>query len=217
MKRKTTGQLLLILAALACTASASAQMYKWKDEKGVVHFGDNPPASAREKAEVKTYAGVDGGPALPYALAQAAQANPVVLYTALNCAPCDQARGFLQQRGIPYSEKSVKTADDRQALKEAGGGVQLPLLLVGRSKLVGFAASAWNEALDAAQYPPQPMLPRGYQFAAAAPAAPPKPSPQVVAKAAEAERAAKAAAEAEEQAKFAPRPKAINGTPDFQF
>jgi glutaredoxin len=217
MKRKTTRHLPLMLAALVCTAGASAQMYKWKDDKGVVHFGDNPPASARDKAEVKTWTGADAGPALPYALAQAARANPVVLYTASNCAPCDQARGFLRQRGIPYLEKSIKTPDDRQALKEAGGDVQLPLLLVGRSKLVGFAASAWNEALDAAQYPPQPMLPRGYQFAAATPAAPPKPSPQALAKAADAERAAKAAAEAEEKAKFAPRPKAINGTPDFQF
>jgi glutaredoxin len=217
MKRKTTGQLLLTLAALVCTAGASAQMYKWKDDKGVVHFGDNPPASVREKAEVKTYAGADAGPALPYALAQAARANPVVLYTAPGCAPCDQARGFLQQRGVPYSEKSVTTADDRQALRDAGGDVQLPLLLVGRSKFVGFAASAWNEALDAAQYPSKPVLPRGYQFAAATPAAPPKPSPQDLAKAAQAERAAKAAAEAEEKAKFAPKPKAINGTPDFQF
>jgi glutaredoxin len=217
MKRKTTGKLMLMLAALVCAAGASAQMYKWKDDRGVVHFGDNPPASARDKAEVKSYAGADGGPELPYALAQAVRTSPVVLYTAANCAPCEQARGFLRQRGIPYSEKSVKTADDRQALKEAGGDLQLPLLLVGRSKLVGFAAGGWNEALDAAQYPPQPVLPRGYQFAAATPAAPPKPSPQVLARVADAERAAKAAAEAEEKAKFAPRPKAVNGTPDFQF
>jgi glutaredoxin len=218
MDRKTiVKQCLLTLAALVCTAGASAQMYKWKDDKGVVHFGDKPPASVLDKTEVKSYAGPDGGPELPYALTQAVRANPVVLYTAANCAPCDQARGFLRQRGIPHSEKSVKTAHDRQALKEAGGELQLPLLLVGRSRLVGFAASGWNDALDAAQYPPQPMLPRGYQFAAATPAAPPKPSPQVLAKAADAERAAKAAAEAEEQAKFAPRPKAINGTPDFQF
>jgi glutaredoxin len=217
MKRKRTLDLLLTLATLACTASATAQMYKWKDDKGVVHFSDAPPATARGKAEVRTYAGADAGPALPYALAQAARANPVVLYTASACAPCDQARSFLQHRGIPYSEKSIKTADDQQKLKEAGSDGQLPLLLVGRSKLVGFAAGAWNEALDAAQYPSQPMLPRGYQFAAATPAAAPGPSPQAQAQAAAAERAARAAAEAEEKARFAPRPKPINGTPDFQF
>jgi glutaredoxin len=208
---------MLLLATLLCTASASAQMYKWKDAQGVVHFTDMPPASAQDKAEVRTYAPADSGPALPYELAQAAHAHPVTLYTASSCAPCDQARSFLQQRGIPYAEKSVKTADDRQTLKEAGSDAKLPLLLVGHSTFVGFAAGAWKEALDAAHYPSQPMLPRGYQFAAAAPAAPPKPSPQALAQAAAVERAARAAAEAEEKTRFAPRPAPINGTPDFQF
>jgi glutaredoxin len=208
---------MIALAALLCAASASAQVYKWKDAKGVIHFSDIPPATALDKSEVRTRAAADSGPALPYELAQAARSNPVTLYTAGGCAPCDQARGFLQHRGIPYSEKTVSSAEDSQNLKEAGSEGQLPLLLIGRNKLVGFAAGAWNEALDAAAYPAQPALPRGYQFAAATPAAPPKPSPQALTQAAAAERAARAAAEAEEKAKFAPKPPPINGTPDFQF
>jgi hypothetical protein len=83
--------------------------------------------------------------------------------------------------------------------------------------LTGFSASALNAALDTAGYPSQSVLPRGYQFAQAAPAAPRKPPPEQVAQAEAAERAAKAAAESEEKAKFAPKPPAINGTPDFQF
>jgi glutaredoxin len=209
--------MLIALAALLCAASASAQVYKWKDEKGVVHFSDTPPANARDKARLRNAGGGDSGPALPYELAQAARAHPVTLYTASSCGPCDQARTFLQQRGIPYSEKSVSTVEDSRKLKEAGSDGSLPLLLVGRDKLVGFQASAWNAALDAAAYPAQPILPRGYQFAAATPAAPPQPSPQALAQAAAAERAARAEAEAEEKAKFAPKPPAVNGTPDFQF
>lgn len=216
MGRTIAGTLALTLAALLCAASAGAQVYKWKDAKGVTHFSDTPPPSAREKAEVKNYGG-DLGPALPFELAQAARNNPVTLYSASPCGPCDQARSFLQRRGIPYTEKSISNADDQQKLKEAGGDGQLPLLLVGRARLTGFAAGAWNEALDTAGYPAKSILPRGYQFAAATPAAPRKPSPVELAKAEEAERAAKAAAEAEEKAKFAPRPKPINGTPDFQF
>jgi glutaredoxin len=219
MNQKTiAGPLLLLLAALLCAASASAQMYKWTDAKGVIHFSDTPPASSLQKAEVKTYgAGEQPGPALPYELAQAARANPVRLYTTAACRPCDQARSFLQKRGIPYAEKSVSSADDQQALKAAGSDGQLPLLLVGRSKLVGFNPNQWNDALDAA-YPSQSMLPRGYQFAAATPAAPPKAAQQDAARAAAAERAARAAAQqADQQAKFAPRPPPKNGTPDFQF
>lgn len=213
MKLKTTAKLLLTVAALLCTASAGAQVYKWKDAKGVVHFSDTPPAWASDKAEVRTYGSGDASPALPYEVAQAARANPVTLYTAPGCAPCDQGRSFLQQRGIPYSEKSVSTGDDAQTLKQAGSNGQLPLLLVGRTRLLGFQNESWSDALNAAAYPAQSALPRGFQFASATPAAPRKPS----AKEQAAGRAAKAAAEAEEKAKFAPKRPAINGTPDFQF
>jgi glutaredoxin len=213
MKRKTIAGPLLLLAALLCAGSASAQMYKWTDAKGVIHFSDTPPASARGRTETKTYSGSGAsGPALPYELAQAVRANPVTFFTTSPCAPCDQGRSFLQQRGIPYSEKTVITADDQQVLKAAGSDGQVPLLLVGHTKLVGYAPNAWKEALDAA-YPAKPMLPRGYQFGAATPAAAPKPSSQELAKAA----AAREAAEAEEKAKFARKPPPINGTPDFQF
>jgi glutaredoxin len=216
-RKKSAYPTFIALAALLCAAGASAQVYKWKDEKGVIHFSDRAPADARDKAELRTLGGGDAGPPLPYELAQAARANPVTLYTASSCAPCDQGRSFLQQRGIPYSEKSVSTADDSRKLKEAGSEGTLPLLLVGPNKLTGFEAGAWKAALDAAAYPAQPVLPRGYQFAAATPAAPPQQSPQALARAAAAERAARAAAEAAEKAKFAPKPPPVNGTPDFQF
>jgi glutaredoxin len=213
MKRKTIAGPLLLLAALLCAGSAGAQVYKWKDAKGVIHFSDIPPASNRDRTEVRSYSGSGAsGPALPYELAQAVRANPVTFYTTSSCTPCDQARSFLQQRGIPYSEKTVTTTDDQQALKAAGSDGQVPMLLVGATRLLGFAPDAWKEALDKA-YPSKPMLPRGYRFGAATPAAAPRPSSQELATAA----AARAALEAEEKAKFAPRPPPINGTPDFQF
>jgi glutaredoxin len=218
MKRNaTTRTVILALAAPLCAASASAQVYKWKDAKGVIHFSDAPPPPTAQRAEVKNYAAGDSGPPLPYVLVQATRTNPVTLYTASLCGPCDQARSFLQRRGIPYAEKSVSNGEDQKKLKEAGGDGQLPLLLVGRQKLTGFSASAWNQALDAASYPAQSVLPRSYQFAQAAPAAPRAPSAQEVAQAEAAERASRAAAESEEKTRFTPKPPAINGTPDFQF
>lgn len=211
-KRSIT--VLATLAALACAAGASAQVYKWKDAKGVTHLGDRPPPSVLNKAEVKSGSSADANPALPYELAQAVHNGPVTLYTSTSCAPCDLGRKFLKQRGIPFSEKTVGTADDQQKLKEAGSDGQLPLLLVGRQKLAGFESGAWKDALDAASYPPQSTLPRGYQFAKATPAAPPKPAPQ---QAQAARQQAEAASEAEEKAKFTPKPPPKNAPKDFQF
>lgn len=215
-RNATTKTVTFTLAALLC-AGAGAQVYKWKDAKGVTHFSDNPPASALNKSEVRTSPGADANPALPYELAQAARNNPVTLYTAGACAPCDQARSFLRQRGIPFTEKTVSSADDQQKLKDAGSDGQVPLLLVGRRKLAGFDSVAWKDALDAASYPAQSVLPRGYQFAKATPAAPPRPSTQDLAAAEAAKRQAEAASEAEEKAKFAPKPPPKNGSKDFQF
>jgi hypothetical protein len=40
-------RLLVILAALAFSATASAQLYKWVDKDGKVQYGDNPPPNTK--------------------------------------------------------------------------------------------------------------------------------------------------------------------------
>jgi glutaredoxin len=201
-------------ALLLCMAGASAQMFKWVDAKGVVHYSDTPPPPSQKKIEVKPFTG--GGPAveLPYALAEAVRNNPVTLYTTADCNACDQARTLLQVRGVPFAEKTVNSNDDQQKLKEAGSPGQLPLLLVGGSKLIGFEAGAWNQALSDADYPAQRILPPTYQNPRAEAAAPPKgPSAQALARAAA--RAA-AAADAAETARLNREPPP-DVPPGFQF
>jgi glutaredoxin len=181
MKRESTLKrcALLGLGLLLCAAGASAQMFKWTDEKGVVHFSDQPPAGKDAKVETKSYAG--GDPVvLPYELAVAARNSPVILYTTADCTACDQGRALLQRRGIPFAEKTVTTNDDQQKLKEAGSPGQLPLLLVGGNKRVGFEPGAWTAVLDNAAYPQQKLLPANYQYPVAVSAAPARPARNAV-------------------------------------
>jgi len=162
------GLALLVIADVA----AAFQVYKWKDEHGVTHYGDAPPPRAKSEV-LKTDArrSVDA-PALPYELARAVQAAPVVLYTTARCDGCDQGRSLLRARGVPFAERTVATLEDQQQLRQASGGKdELPLLLVGSRGIAGFQAAAWQEALNAAAYPQKTMLPAGYRFAAALPAA----------------------------------------------
>lgn len=199
-------------------AGASAQVYKWVDAKGVTHYSDTPPAS--KQAEVKAYSGNRTAQvALPYELARAARTAPVTLYTIAQCKACDAGRALLKERGIPFSEKTVTTAADQVKLKEAGSDGQLPLLLVGRSKLLGFQLDAWNSALTNAAYPVKSMLPSRYRQPDAVAAAPVAtgPSPEMLereareaARAAEAEAAAARETEAREKKKS-------NTAPAFQF
>jgi hypothetical protein len=196
------------LALLACASTASAQMYKWKDAKGVTHYTDTPPPA--NAVPLKAFSTAASQPALPAELAAAVQSRPVTLYTTANCAGCDQGRTLLQTRGIPYTEKTVNSVDDHAALKRAGSAGQLPLLLVGRGKQIGFEAETWTTLLSEAGYPAQAMLPAGYGNPAPAPAAPP-PAPSAQ------ERELAASKAAAEQAQRERRLPPINAAPDFRF
>jgi glutaredoxin len=162
------------LVLLLCAAGAGAQVYKWTDARGVVSFSDQPPPSNAGKVERKSV-GAATKAGLPYGLAQAAKTSPVVLYTTAPCEACDQGRALLRERGIPFAEKTVQSNEDQQTLKDAGSDGQLPLLLVGNSRHIGFETGIWNAALTDAAYPLQRQLPAGWQGPDVVSAAPPAP------------------------------------------
>lgn len=159
-------------ALLMCLPSANAQMYKWIDAKGKIHYSDKPPPPSAREAPIKAGAGGSVTVPLPFELAEAARNHPVVLYTGGACGGCDQGRTYLRSRGIPFVEKTVFTAADDAKLREAGSPGQVPLLLVGRSKSVGFETSAWAALLSDAGYPSSRVLPSNYQYPPAVSAAP---------------------------------------------
>lgn len=163
----------LALALLMCAAGASAQMYKWVDASGKTHFTTSPPPLSAKTVNVRSASEGGSAVALPYALAQAVRSAPVVLFSAQSCGGCDMGRDFLKRRGIPFTEKTVSTGNDEAKLKEAGSNGQLPLLLVGPKKVIGFETSLWDNALNAASYPTAKILPSNYVYPAAIPAAPP--------------------------------------------
>jgi glutaredoxin len=164
----------LLLACACAHIPAAAQMYKWTDAQGTVHYTDTPPPAQKASQIKAPSAGAAGQAPLPYELARAVKASPVTLYTTAQsaCAGCDQGRLLLRARGIPYTEKTVNTDDDKEQLRKLTGELELPLLVVGSRTVAGFQDAAWQDALTAAAYPRSAQLPSGYQYAAPEPAAP---------------------------------------------
>ena len=203
------------LVLLLGAAGAQAQMYKWVDEKGVTHFSDQPPPANVKKVDQKPLE-TSSGPPLPFELAEAVRNFPVTLYTSGACAACDQGRKLLTTRGIPFKEKTVSNDDDHAKLAEAGSQGQVPLLVVGRNKLIGFEASQWNDALTNANYPTSRKLPAGYRQGPAETAASRGPTPdQKAADAARVAAAAKEERDAEERIKR--KLEQDKDKPQFQF
>jgi glutaredoxin len=203
----THGLALGLALGLFAAANVHAELYKWVGPDGKVTYSDVPPPSTAKQVERKAISAAESRAAdLPYELAEAAKANPVTLYTAPKCVPCNQGRTLLNTRGIPFSEKTVTSNDDIERLRQAGGDTQLPLLLIGSSKQQGYTPDAWSAALSNAGYPETSKLPRTYRQPPAAAAAP-RPT-------------AAARPSAEEQAAGSPGdlpPPTGNAPPGFRF
>ncbi len=169
----------LACVSLLTVGAAQAQsVYRIVGPDGKVTFSDRPPetvAPGSRTSEARAAAGSSESSELPYALRQVAQRFPVTLYTGDNCAPCGAARNLLVQRGIPFTERTVGTNADIEALQRLSGTSNLPFGTIGGQQLVGFSQAEWDQYLTAAGYPKQSSLPSNFRRAAAAPLVAVKP------------------------------------------
>jgi len=149
---KTTLILHLALWLLAAPLGA-AQLYRWVDEKGNVEWRDTPPPSTARKVEQrKLGVSVIQTSELPYSLRLAVKNHPVTLWITDCGEVCARVRGHLNRRGVPHTERNPQV--EMEAFKKAsGGGLEVPLLLVGSRQLKGYLEGEWDAALDAAGYP----------------------------------------------------------------
>lgn len=164
---------LAVLASLLAAPVLAQGVYRIVGPDGKVTFSDQPPPStAPQRPAGNSMAGASSsgaGAQLPYELRQVSNRFPVILYTSRECAPCNSGRNLLNARGIPYSEKTVETPQDGEALKRISGEAALPFLTIGSQQIKGYSDGEWTQFLDAAGYPKQSALPSSYRRPAAAP------------------------------------------------
>ncbi|OGB31608.1 MAG: NrdH-redoxin [Burkholderiales bacterium RIFCSPLOWO2_12_FULL_61_40] len=163
--------LVLGSAALLCaTAGVQAQtIYRIVGADGKVTFSDKAPVSAEQGKVAGTGVGANAASAnsatLPFELRQVVAKYPVTLYTSPKCAPCDMGRSLLVNRGVPFNERTVTTAEDAESLQRISGESSLPFLTIGGQRIKGLSDSEWTQYLDAAGYPKTSQLPAAYKNA----------------------------------------------------
>ncbi len=170
-RRLVFGAAVAALLALAANVSQAQAVYRIVGPDGKVTFSDKPPAAAAKVTGLETAASptTAASPALPYELRQVVAKYPVTLYTSKECAPCDSGRSLLRSRGVPFSEKTISTADDSEALQRISGSTSLPFLTLGGQHIKGFSDAEWAQYLSAAGYPEKSQLPASYRNPAPAP------------------------------------------------
>lgn len=165
----------LALAGLAAFDANAQQIYRIVGPEGRVTFSDQPPLqpggppATVAKSVPLASAGTELA-SLPFELRQAAGRYPVSLYTGPDCGPCGVGRTMLMSRGIPFTERTVTSREDIEALRRlAGGTPALPFLTIGGQQLKGYSETEWTQFLDAAGYPKTSQLPPAYVPAPALP------------------------------------------------
>src|SRR5690349_2182514 len=130
---RTAARAALIAGTFACAGLASAQVFRIVGPDGKVTFSDRPPVDAKATPAATVPVGGAGTSTagLPLEVRQASGRYPVSLYTAADCAPCDSARSYLRQRGVPFTEYTVSTREDFAALQRVSGSGNLPFMTLG--------------------------------------------------------------------------------------
>lgn len=127
----------LLLIFLICTGTALANVYKWADKSGKVHFSDKPHEDEKsEKIILKVN---------PPKVTDSATLKQVKMYATSWCGYCKKARMYFRQENISYTEYDIES--DAQAKKDYDtfGGRGVPVIFVGQERMNGFDESRFKE------------------------------------------------------------------------
>jgi glutaredoxin len=144
------------------TGAASAEIYKYVDADGKVHFTDVQPAGvASEQVDIQPINSAGGGDLKSPTKASAAVGSKLVpankypkveLFVTSWCGYCKKAEAYLRKRGIPFTlydvEKDLQAARRKDSLASRKG---VPFALIGDQKLIGFSAAYYDRALKQAR------------------------------------------------------------------
>ena len=158
----------LILAG----AAFSVEIYKWVDDKGVVHFSDTPPPNSSEAMEEEDASPSDPNPQEnPSAAAQspnaavapdffdilkqspqasaAPEAPTVEIYVTSWCVYCSKAKQFFRSKGIEFAvydiEKDENAARRMMALTSKRA---VPFVVINGHGIQGYSEEAYQAALQ---------------------------------------------------------------------
>lgn len=160
----------LAAGTLICASVAAQQVYRIVGPDGRVTFSDQAPADPKTRTAPALLKSNNGnGALLPFDLMQTSSKFPVTIYTSPNCGSCVSGRAYLASRGIPFTEKTVISAEDIEALQRLAGESLVPIITIGGQMIRGFSASEWQQYLDIAGFPTKSMLPRSWTYPAPTP------------------------------------------------
>ncbi len=145
----------LLGAILISMAPAMAEIHKWVDEHGKIHYGDRPPQSSNVQTlevSVESFSSVEIRQLNPddiAVLSSEVKGNVknkrVVMYSTETCGYCKKAKAYFSERGIDYSERDINKDASARKQWEKLNGTGVPLILIGKRKMSGFSVDRFEK------------------------------------------------------------------------
>jgi len=155
---------LVIIALLAISSVAGAEMYRWVGEDGSVTYKDTPPPAGKKRPAVKVYddgefepapprrSGAERAPARKVAATHVAERKrfdgTVELYVTSWCGYCRKAQEYLKSRQIPYVAYDIEKDPAAARRHKELGGRGVPLIVIGEKRISGFSAEMLDHYLE---------------------------------------------------------------------
>lgn len=139
-----------LLAALlfVLPASASAEMYRYSDSSGVVHYVDDlqkvPKKYRKGVVETGSLPVIVSEPPVspsrkrPPAEVRQESSEEVEIFVTSWCGYCRRLESFLQERGIRYAKRDIENDPAAEAAFNKLGGRGVPLTRIGSTLISGY-------------------------------------------------------------------------------
>ena len=147
----------LVMAFLLAAGDVSAEMYRYIDDQGALHFVESLNEVPKKHRRKATVAGEEGNvsytePGLPTQATKGKRKSPreertpftgtVEIYMTSWCPACKSALAYVKQNGIAYAAYDIEKDHDANRRFEGFGGRGVPLIVVGDKTMRGFDPSA---------------------------------------------------------------------------
>lgn len=147
-------KLLYLLVLMTAACPAQAEIYKWVDADGTVHYTDTPPEGHEQNlaitGSISSYASpeivtTEGSETAPDKKSKPAGNRRVVMYSASWCGVCRTAKKYFAEKKIPFTEYDIDNNPKAKADFDRMGGRGVPVILVGKRRMNGFSPGGFEK------------------------------------------------------------------------
>ena len=152
-------KLAILLALLFPLSSSIADVYKWTDKNGRVHFTDSEQSAENTESvdlsHINTYDApskifIDKTLARPTGIHSKKSAR-VTVYSTTWCGICVTAKKWLKENKIRFREYDIETSKKGKRDYKKLKGTGVPIIMVGQQRMNGFSPERMQKMLDNAK------------------------------------------------------------------